>query len=101
MAIGLFARRVDIRDALACGIYATTLMAMYFVSALSHAVRRPQQKELLRAWDQGLVYLLIVGTYTPLVWKFVPSPILWPALLLTWGAALAGFASKWSTSKNA
>ncbi len=41
-----------------------------------------------------MVYLLIVGTYTPLMWKYVPAAILWPMLALIWAAAAAGFYSK-------
>lgn len=84
----------DVRDAVACGVYALTLIAMYAVSALSHAVQHPPAKKVLRAWDQGMVYLLIVGTQTPLMWKYVPAMIFWPVLVLIWAAAAAGFYSK-------
>ena len=84
----------DMKDAAACLVYATTLTAMYAVSALSHAVRDPARKQLLRAWDQGVIYFLIVGNYTPLMWKFVPTGVTWSVLPLLWLAAAAGFYSK-------
>ena len=75
-------------------IFAVTATATLGFSALSHAVWAEREKFLLRAWDQGVIYLMIVATYTPFAWKFVPISIGGPALVLLWTAALAGFVSK-------
>ena len=88
------ARYAGVGSVVACAVYATTLVSMYAVSALSHAVQRPDSKYLLSVWDQGVIYLLIVGTYTPLLWAFSPSPLVWFLLVAAWGAALVGFYSK-------
>lgn len=80
--------------ALACGLYAVTLVATYAASALSHGVRRPAWKRLLSVWDQGVIFLLIIGTYTPFLVAYLPSPWTMPVLVLLWGAAFLGFASK-------
>jgi hemolysin III len=45
-------------------------------------------------WDQGLIYLFIAGTYTPLVCAHVPVATRTVALAVTWGAAAVGFYSK-------
>ncbi len=44
-------------------------------------------------WDQGLIYLLIVGTYTPIAVSCLSG---WWHLVtvLMWGLAIAGFLSK-------
>ncbi len=77
-----------------CGIYAATLIFVYAVSTLSHAVQRPRAKHVLRSWDQGAIYLLIIGTYTPLAWAFLPPRYIGPFLGAAWAAALLGFYSK-------
>lgn len=79
---------------LASCVYVATLAATYAVSTLSHVVRLPRSKQRWRAWDQGVIYLLIVGTYTPMMWRFVPADIMLPVLALLWLAAAAGFISK-------
>jgi hemolysin III len=48
----------------------------------------------MRALDQGFVYTLIAGTFTPFVWSYMEG---WPRLALMsaiWVAAGAGFYSK-------
>ena len=79
---------------LACGLYALTLVATYAASSLSHGVRRPDWKHVLTVWDQGVIFLLIVGTYTPFLVAYLPSAWTMPVLVLLWAAALLGFFSK-------
>ncbi len=81
-------------QALACAAYVTTLIVVYAVSALSHAVQRPRAKHVLRVLDQGLIYLLIAGTYTPLMWAFLTPHLNWLSLTAVWVAASLGMYSK-------
>jgi hemolysin III len=76
-----------------CLIYAGSLVAVYTASTLSHWVRSPGWKQLFRSWDQGLIYLLIAGTYTPIAVAYIRG---WWHLItvLMWCLALAGFVSK-------
>ena len=80
--------------AVACGIYTMTLSVVYAISAMSHVVQRPRPKHRLRAWDQGAIYLLIVGTYTPFAWVFLPPGSGGLFLAVIWTAALLGFCLK-------
>lgn len=84
----------DVGTAIACGVYATTLVIVYTVSTLSHAVQKPRAKHLLRVWDQGTIYLLIAGTYTPFVWAYTSSYFRWIVLAAIWAVALIGLCSK-------
>lgn len=84
----------DTSHAIAWGVYVISLVVVYTISTLSHAVQRARPKHLLGIWDQGLIYLLIAGTYTPLICAFVPLQISGPVLIVIWGAALIGFYSK-------
>lgn len=75
-------------------VYVASLVGVYAASTLSHWVQHPEWKEYFRAWDQGLIYLLIVGTFWPYATAFLAHG--WWPLLTTgmWVAALTGFASK-------
>ena len=93
-AVALLASCTHWTIALACGLYTATLVATYAASALSHGVQQPEWKHRLAVWDQGVIFLLIIGTYTPFLVAYLPSAWSWPVLVLLWGAALLGFASK-------
>jgi hemolysin III len=77
-----------------CGSFATALMAVYAASTLSHAVPRPAWRRTFRILDQGCIYLLIVGTYTPFALEYLRFGWWWLFLVLMWTAALIGFLSK-------
>ena len=77
-----------------CGVYAVTLVAVYAASTLSHVVARPGAKRLFRILDQGFIYLLIVGTYTPFAVVFLRDAWWWAFLGLMWCIALCGFFRK-------
>ena len=50
-------------------------------------------KHFFRCWDQGLIYLLIAGTYTPIAVTFLHGG--WHVItVLMWIFAIAGFLSK-------
>ena len=93
-AIARFAPQLNAADATACFIFVATLLALYGVSTLSHAVPPSPLQDRLRALDQGAVYLLIAGTYTPLIWIGRNGPTQGIALALVWTAAILGFYSK-------
>lgn len=80
-------RQLPITIAVAFYIYLATLVAMYFVSALSHAVDEPRAKHALRALDQGVIYLLIAGTYTPFLTAYIPKTLGHYGLTALWVAA--------------
>ena len=94
VAIIAAARSIEVGLAIGCGVYAISLVVVYAISTLSHAVRQPRSKHLLRAWDQGVIYLLIAGTYTPFACLYLPSPARWLVLAGLWSVAVVGFLSK-------
>lgn len=73
--------------------YMTSVVAVFFFSTLSHAIYEPHRRQRLRAWDQGTIYLMIAGTYTPFAWAFGGQYRLLLMAFL-WGVALLGFTSK-------
>jgi hemolysin III len=79
---------------LGCGVYAATLVAVYACSTLSHYFRRPSLKRAFRILDQAFIYLLIVGTYTPVAVMYLHGGGLSVLLAVMWCVAIAGFLSK-------
>jgi len=74
--------------------YIASLVAVYGCSTMSHAVQSMAQKHRLRAWDQGIIYFLIVGTYTPFVAVYLPPVQAALLVAVLWLAAGFGFWSK-------
>ncbi len=74
-------------------VYCFSLVGVYTASTLSHWTHSPVWRQRFRQWDQGLIYLLIVGTYTPFAVTCLDG---WWHLVtvLMWTIALLGFISK-------
>lgn len=77
----------------ACSVYATTLIATYAISTMSHVVLAPGPRRFLRILDQATIFLLIAGSYTPFAFIHVDHGG-WVVFALVWGVALAGFFCK-------
>ena len=46
-------------------IYGASMIILFTMSCLYHALANPKAKEVLRIFDHATIYLLIAGTYTP------------------------------------
>lgn len=77
-----------------CTIYAASLIAVYAASTLSHFFEEPRLRTLFRVLDQAFIYLLIVGSYTPVALVLLHGGWLWVLFAAMWIVALAGFTSK-------
>ena len=77
-----------------CAFYSSTLVAVYTASTLSHLYLPEQLNRLFRSLDQGFIYLLIVGTLTPFVARYLRSPLWLGVYLLIMAIGTAGFLSK-------
>ncbi len=84
----------DIWLIVGCSVYAATLVAVYTASTLSHAISNPRLRHLFRTLDQGFIFLLIVGTFTPIALAYLRFEWCWWLLGLMWAIALVGFVSK-------
>lgn len=84
----------DVKKSIGVAVYIVSLIGMYTMSTLSHSFRNPRLRSLFRALDQGTIYLLIAGTYTPFSLTYLNTPA-WNALLgVVWLIAIGGFLSK-------
>jgi hemolysin III len=77
-----------------CAIFVTSMIAVYAMSTLSHVFQTPRLRTLFRAIDQGTIYLLIAGTYTPFSLAYLHSTPWWILLGAVWAVAIYGFVSK-------
>lgn len=71
-------------------IFGTSLLLLYLASALYHAAVRPRAKQLLEVMDHSAIYLLIAGTYTPLVLVTLRGPLGWTIFGIIWAMAVGG-----------
>ncbi len=84
----------DVGTATACGVYLISLVMVYAVSTLSHAVKQPRWRHIMRIWDQAWIYALISGTYTPFAWSHLRGTPRWTLLGALWAAAFLGLITK-------
>jgi hemolysin III len=77
-----------------CSIFVTSMIAVYAMSTLSHVFQSPRLRTLFRAIDQGTIYLLIAGTYTPFSLAYLHTTPWWILLGAVWAVAIYGFVSK-------
>lgn len=80
--------------AVACAVYAASALGTFLFSTLSHFVRRQPLLNIMRSWDQAMIYAMISGTYTPIVYQYAHDTIRVPLLSAIWIAAAAGFLTK-------
>jgi len=57
----------DIWRTIAFSIYGTSLILLYLSSTLYHSVRDNKLKKIFKRFDHSAIFLLIAGTYTPVV----------------------------------
>lgn len=80
--------------ATAVALYAVCLVIMLACSAIYNLTRPSPARRLLRRLDEGAIFLMIAGSYTPFVVQLWPHYWDWAAAALLWIAALAGVAGK-------
>lgn len=71
-------------------IYGTTLILMFLSSTLYHAIAHQRAKGWLKLFDHSAIYLLIAGTYTPLLLVSVGGWLGITMTALVWILALGG-----------
>ncbi len=79
----------------AVAVYGVCMIALYSASATLHLTRGTARVLLwLRRLDHAAIYLLIAGTYTPILYMVLTGAWRWGTLALVWGAAVAGILYK-------
>lgn len=73
-----------------CSIFGASLILLYSMSTLYHAVRIPRLKKIFRALDHSSIFLLIAGTYTPFTLVNLHGSWGWTIFGVVWGMAIVG-----------
>lgn len=87
-------RRGDVAGSLALGVYAAGLLALFGFSAAYNLAPQSPVKRLLRRFDHSAIFLMIAGTYTPLLIQLESRALAAGLAAVVWTGALVGIALK-------
>ncbi len=76
-------------------IFGATVLILYLMSCLYHALKVNRAKRVFRVIDHCTIFLLIAGTYTPytlVALRQVAPAVAWTVFGVIWGVAAAGIA---------
>ena len=71
-------------------VFGTTLVLLYLSSTLYHSFTKEKIKNLFARFDHAAIFLLIAGTYTPLLLTVVRGAHGWTLFGIIWGVAITG-----------
>ena len=75
-------------------VFSATMMLLYGVSTLYHAVPHGRAKAWLNRFDHAAIYLFIAGSYTPFVLGVLRGGWGWSLFGVVWTMAVLGFTAK-------
>lgn len=84
------ATQKDVWSVVSSAIFGATLIILYTMSTLYHAITNTTAKKVFRVLDHCTVFLLIAGTYTPFTLVTLRGPLGWTLFGLLWGATALG-----------
>lgn len=71
-------------------IYGASLIILYTMSTLYHAITNEKAKKFFRIMDHNTIFFLIAGTYTPITLAVLRGALGWVLFGIVWGAAVLG-----------
>lgn len=89
-------------DVVGATIFAATMLLLYSISALYHALPQGRAKRLFMRLDHGSIYLFIAGSYTPFTLGVLGGAWGWSLFGVVWGLAAFGVvlkAGNWLSSQ--
>ncbi len=81
-------------------VYGASLLLMYTASTIYHGTRHAGRKALFRKFDHCAIFLLIAGTYTPLMLLAVKTGLGYVVLGIIWFLAVGGIVMKCFTLRS-
>lgn len=88
------ALRGSASDVVAASVFAATMILLYLVSAIYHALPASRAKVWLNRLDHAAIYLFIAGSYTPFTLGILRGGWGWTLFGIVWGCAAIGVAIK-------
>jgi len=77
-------------EASTTAIFGATLFILFQSSALYHAMVNETAKKVFRKIDHSAIFMLIAGTYTPILLLVVDFPLSVALMAMTWYLAITG-----------
>ncbi|GGI57635.1 PAQR family membrane homeostasis protein TrhA [Winogradskyella haliclonae] len=71
-------------------VYGLSIIILFTASTAYHAISNYDLKQKFRIVDHISIYLLIAGTYTPVLLIMLPDSLGWPLFYTVWGIAIFG-----------
>ena len=71
-------------------VYGASLIVLYTMSTLYHALTNRRAKTFFRIMDHDTIFFLIAGTYTPITLIPLRGALGWVLFGIVWGAAILG-----------
>lgn len=81
-------------DVAAVAVFGASMILLYGISALYHALPAGRAKVWLNRLDHAAIYLFIAGSYTPFTLGVLKGGWGWTLFIIVWSAAAAGVAIK-------
>ncbi len=88
LSLGKAALGGDGLNILGCGIYGVSMILLYTMSSIYHGMRDGTGKKVMQVLDHCTIYLLISGTYTPILLAGLRPgypELCWGLLAFEWG----------------
>jgi hemolysin III len=73
-------------------LFTATMIGMFLISTLYHAIQHQGAKRILRRFDHSVIFVFIAGTYTPLCLIGLGGAWGWSLVAVEWTLALLGIA---------
>lgn len=96
VALILAAVKGSLLDVISATVFGASMLLLYTASTFYHAARNPEHKSILQRFDHLCIYLLIAGTYTPILLIGLKGMWGWTIFGIVWGLAALGFVFKLS-----
>jgi len=84
----------DIARIISFSVFATSGMLLFLASTIYHSLKNEREKKLFKLLDHCAIYLLIAGTYTPLLAITLAGSLGYTLLTSIWLFAIAGILFK-------
>ena len=83
-------QRADNLDIIAVILFTSTMIGMFLISTLYHAIQHQEAKRILRKFDHSVIFIFIAGTYTPFCLSGLKGAWGWSIFAVEWSLALLG-----------
>ncbi len=79
---------------LSFGVFGLSLVILYAASTLYHSTTNPARRVKMRIFDHAAIYVLIAGSYTPIMLVILSGTLGWVMFGISWGLAIIGIILK-------